>query len=179
MTSIPCQDNVNPLYNNYFQFRLKRGTTQLELMVQKVNLPGLTVNEQPQPTIFGTTIPVPTTGIQFEPLSIEFLVDSNLSNWKSIYSWMRNLTNIQDSTSNNIPYSDWHYDASLILPSPLATCEGGTNTVLTIDFFNVIPTRLSGLPFQSDSPDAVQLKATCTFKYSYYTLDPDAPDNLS
>jgi hypothetical protein len=86
MSSIPCQDNTNNLYGNYFQLKILRGTSRLELMVQKANLPGITIPDQAQPTIFGTTIPVPSMTAQFEPLTVEFLVDQDLENWKSIYS---------------------------------------------------------------------------------------------
>jgi len=92
---------------------------------------------------------------------------------------MRNITNIQNSTSNNIDYENWHYSARLILPSPLAKYEGCVEPVLTVEFENLIPIKLSGLAFQSDISDAQHLKASCTFKYSYYTMLPDAPNNLS
>lgn len=178
MTSLNCQDNLNPLYNNYYKLEILRGTRLLELMVQKVNLPGLAVPDQAQPTIFGTTIPVPSLTMQFEPLTVEFIVDENLTNWKSIFSWMRNITNIYDAETANIGYREWHYDANLIIASSIFKYEGCTDPAVTVNFTNLIPTRLSGLIFQSDSPDTNILKASCTFKYSYYTLKPDAPENL-
>jgi hypothetical protein len=176
MTTNPCQDNTNNLYANYFSFKIQRGTDQLELMVQKANLPGLTVPDQSQPTIFGTTIPVPTMTVQYEPLVIEFLVDNNLNNWKTIYSWMRDITNIQDAYNYDLAYQNWHYSAALIL-HPTVNCDT-PNPVLTVKFAHVIPTRLSGLVFQSDAADAIIIKASATFKFSYYDLNPDAPGAL-
>lgn len=178
MTANPCQTNTDLLYNNYFQLKILRGTTVLELMVTKANLPGITIPDQAQPTIFGTTIPVPTMSVQYEPLYVEFLVDSNLTNWKSIYSWMQNMTNIQDSTSNNLPYGDWHYTATLILPSTTYKYNGCVDPVLTVGFQNFIPVKLTGIIFNSESNDSQQIKSACTFKYSYYTLNPPAPENL-
>ena len=178
MTTNPCQSNTNLLYSNYFQLKILRGTSALELMVTKVNLPGITIPDQAQPTIFGTTIPVPTMSAQFEPLYVEFLVDNELENWKSIYSWMRNVTNIQDSTTNNLPYDDWHYTAQLIIPSALYKYDGCVDPILTVSFTNFIPVKLSGLMFSSETSDAQQLKCSCTFKYSYYTVSPDASPRL-
>ncbi len=172
-----CQDNVNPLYNNYFKFIIQRGTKRLELMIQKVNLPGIGIPDQRQPTIFGTTVPVPTLVADFEPVSLEFLVDADMTNWLSIYSWIKNITNIQDATTDNIDkYQDWHWTASLIIPSPIVNSSTNDRAItklnpLVVNFVNVIPVKLSGLLFQTDSADAVQLKASCTFKYSYYTID--------
>jgi hypothetical protein len=178
MSALNCQDNLNPLYNNYYTLQILRGTRLLELMVQKVNLPGLTVPDQNQPTIFGTTIPIPSMTVQFEPLTVEFIVDENLTNWLSIYSWIRNITNIADSTTANLDYADWHYTAKLLIMNSAFKYTGCTDPVLTVGFQNVIPTRLTGLVFQSDSPDTNILKASCTFKYSYYTFDPPPPLSL-
>ncbi len=168
-----CSDNINPLYNNPFKLVISRDTDQMELMVQKVNLPGLSLNDQPQPTIFGTTIPVPTLAANFESLNVEFIVDSDLQNWKSIYSWMRNMANIENDSSNNLPYQNWHWSATLFVFGPQAspTCS---DINLQVKFTNIIPTALSGLNFRSDSMDLDVLKASCKFKYSYYTLEPDA-----
>lgn len=178
MSSIPCQDDINLLYNNYYRLKILRGTKILELLIQKTNLPGISISDQPQPTIFGTTIPVPTLGIQFEPLSVEFLVDKNLNNWKSIYSWMRNISNIENDVDHNLEYQKWHYNAALQIFDNSPESYKCDIPLLTVEFGNLIPVKLSGLIFQSDNSDTVQLRASCTFKYSFYNLNPDAPSNL-
>jgi hypothetical protein len=169
-----CNPNLNPLYNSYFTLVFGRGTKQFELNCQRVNLPGCTVPDTAQPTIFGTTVPVPTMQFNYETLNVEFIVDSRLENWKSLYSWMRNLANIENDDQNNIKYQDWHRSANLLIYDPTSTC-----TNLTVTFKYIVPTNLSGVIFQSDSADAILQKATCKFKFSYYTLDPDAPGNLT
>lgn len=176
MSANICQDNINNLYGNYFSLKIDRGTDSIELMVQKANLPGIVVPDQPQPTILGTTVPVPTLAIQYEPLSVEFMVDSNLENWKSIYSWIRDITNIETAEDYDLAYRYWHHTASLIL-HPTINCDT-PNPVLTVSFANIVPIRLSGLIFQTDVADVPILKATCVFKFSHYTLTPDAPESL-
>jgi hypothetical protein len=168
-----CLANINPLYNSYFTLVFGRGTQQFELNCQKANLPGCTVPDTQQPTIFGTTVPVPTMQFNYETLNVEFIVDSELDNWKSIYSWMRNLANIDTDTENNLIYQDWHHEATLTLFSPTTKCP-----TLVTTFRYILPTRLSGLIFQSDSSDAIIQKASCQFKFSYYELNPDAPADL-
>lgn len=178
MTTNACSGNTNPLYNNYFSLRFDRGTKQFELLCQRVNLPGIGSPDLIQPTTLGTTIPVPSLVATFEPLTVEFIVDENLTNWKSIYSWIRNITNIKDDSSNNLNYKDWHITATLNIysePYSVNGCNSGTR----ITFNNVIPISLSGLNFQSDNTDSVIQKATARFKYSYYTILPDAPSILS
>lgn len=172
-----CSSNVNPLYNSYFRLVFGRGTNQMELLCQRANLPGLTVPDQPQPTRLGVTIPVPNMTVNFDPLNIEFIVDSDLTNWKSIYSWIRNITNIQDDTSHNLPYQSWHHSANLFLYEPTSNCE-----ILRATFHYIIPIKLNGLNFQADSTDSIIQKATCLFKYSYFDMwvgNEDAiPSNL-
>lgn len=160
-----CATNTNPLYNSYFRLVFGRGTGQMELMCQRVNLPGLSVPEQPQPTRLGVTIPVPNMTVNFDPLIVEFVVDSELTNWKSLYSWVRNITNIKDDTNHNLPYQNWHHMANLYLYDPTNNCE-----ILRATFHYIIPIKLNGLMFQSDSTDTIIQKSTCTFKYSYYDM---------
>jgi len=169
-----CSSNINPLYNNYFRLTFSRGTRQLELMCQKVSLPGINLGEATQPTALGTTIPYATTAVVFEPLRVEFIVDSNLENWKSLYSWIRNITNIENDTEHNILYNTWHIKANLEILDPI-----NCSTVdLKFTFHNVIPINLGGINFQTDSSDVNIVKSSAAFKYSYYNMTPDAPSNL-
>jgi hypothetical protein len=173
-----CSSSINPLYNSYFRLVFGRGTDQMELMCQKVNLPGITIPDQPQPTVLGITVPIPTLSANFDPLTIEFIVDSDLNNWRNLYSWIRNITNIKDDVDHNILYQKWHHTATLYLYDPTNNCN-----VLETTFHYIIPIKLNGIVFQSDASDAVVQKATCMFRYSYYDMKiggSDAvPSNLS
>ena len=173
-----CTTNTNPLYNSYFRLLFGRGTGQMELLCQRVNLPGISVPDQPQPTILGTTIPIPTMVANFETLNVEFIVDSDLTNWISLYSWIRNITNVKNDVDYNIEYQSWHHSANLYLYDPTTNCE-----VLNATFHYIVPVKLNGLQFQADSADALVQKANCTFKYSYFDLWANGseitPQNLS
>jgi len=173
-----CSSNTNPLYNNYFTLKFNRGTSQLELMCQRANLPGISVPDLVQPTTLGTTIPVPSMVAAFEPLSVEFIVDENMTNWNSIYSWIRNVTNIQNDNQYNINYDKWHITGTLnIYTQPFSLANA--SSPITITFANIVPVYLSGLNFQSDNTDAIVQKANCKFKYSYYTITPNPPAVLN
>ncbi len=166
-----CSSNINPLYNSYFRLIFGRGTKQMELMCQRANLPGIAVPDQNQPTVLGVNIPVPTMSANFELLNVEFIVDSDLTNWKNLYSWIRNITNIQNDIDHNLMYQDWHHSANLYLFDPSNNCS-----ILQTTFHYIIPVKLNGLVFQADSSDAVIQKATCSFKYSYYDMWIDGED---
>lgn len=168
-----CISNINPLYNSYFTLIFGRGTRQFELTCQRANLPGCGIPDLTQPTTLGTTIPIPSLQFNYETLNVEFIVDSSLTNWKSIYSWMRNMANIENDKDYDLNYQDWHHQAVLTIFDPVTKCSA-----LTVSFYYIIPVSLSGLIFQSDSADTIIQKASCKFKFSYYILNPDAPTNL-
>lgn len=85
---------------------------------------------------------------------------------------MRNLANINDDNSYNLDnYQQWHGSATLILPQPIDCDTPSPN--LVVSFVNLVPTRLTGLIFQADVADAPILKASCSFRFSYYTISPD------
>ena len=170
--------NINPLYNNYFLISFGRGTKQLELLCQKANLPSIKIPDIPQPTTLGTTIPVPSLMAQFDPLNVEFIVDENMTNWKSIYSWIRNITNIKDDESYNLDYDRWHIDAKLQIFAGPYEIERLCTTPTTVIFKNVVPISLTGLNFQSDNTDTVIQKASASFRYSYYYFNPE-PININ
>lgn len=172
MTS--CSTNINPLYNNFFRLVFGRGTKEMELMCQRVTLPGIGVPDLTQPTTLGTTVPYASTALNFEPLKVEFIVDSDLTNWKSLYSWIRNVTNLEDDTSHNLNYNLWHINGTLEILNPISSL----GTTLSIKFFNIMPVSLGGILFQTDNTDTNIVKCSAAFKYSYYTMSPDAPSNL-
>jgi hypothetical protein len=99
----------------------------------------------------------------YETLNVEFIIDSNLTNWKSLYSWMRNIANIDDDTSIIWIIMNGIKTATLSIYDPISHCS-----TTTVRFKYIVPTKLSGINFQTDSADAIIQKASCTFKFAYY-----------
>lgn len=157
--------NINPLYSNLYKFTLGRGDSKLTLLGQKVTVPGIQLSTQGQPTTLGVQIPVATNTFTFEALRLEFMVDANLENWKSIYDWMKVIGNISNDTETT-PYQDWASYATLnILQS--SYCPGDR----TFNSYYLIPVALSGLPFTSQASDTFNVMANVTFSYSYYSVE--------
>ena len=136
-----CKNNINPLYNNYFRLTFSRGTSQFELMCQRVTLPGLSIGETKQPTTLGTTIPIPTLAANFEPLKVDFIVDNDLTNWKSIYSWMRNISNIDNVIPTSLGGLAFQTDNSDV---NLVKC----NASFAYSYYTMIPDANSDLSTQ-------------------------------
>ena len=59
-------------------------------------IPGLNIDQSEQRWM-GAKSPVPEGTISFEPLSINFIVDSNLNNWKVLFNWLMYINNNFDT----------------------------------------------------------------------------------
>lgn len=157
--------NINYLRTNAFKFTIDRGSNQLELFCQATGLPGVKLSSSPQPTILGTQIPVATNTFAFDPLVVEFIVDENLDNWKSVFDWMKEIGNISNDTEGT-PYQTWSATATLTPMTP-EFCPL-SNRIIT--FYYVIPVDLGGLSFKADINDPVPIKCRVTFSYAYYSF---------
>lgn len=158
--------NINPLFSNCYNFTIERGDDKLKLFGQQVAVPGLAMNVQPQPTALGVQIPIAVNTFNFNPLELNFIVDENIDNWKSIYDWMKSIGNI-DNDKEGSEYSSWATTANLqILKSNYYPLSNRNFT-----FYNVIPTDLSALNFRSDISDTNPVTATVRFTYSHYRID--------
>jgi len=157
--------NINTIQTNAFKFTIDRGNDNLELFCQATGLPGVKLSVQPQPTILGIQIPVATNTFSFDPLIIEFLVDANLNNWKSIYDWMREIGNMENDTSGTY-YQSWSTTARLTPLTP-QLCPISDRV---ITFHYVVPVELGALGFKADINDPTPIKCRVSFAYSYYSF---------
>ena len=109
--------------------------------------------------------------MEFSDLTIPFLVDADMGNYKAIFNWLRGL----GFPENHAQYTE-QVSAALSTSEVQASTSDATlsilgsngQTVQTILFVDCIPLALDGLTFTSTSQDVQYLVGTATFKYSYY-----------
>jgi len=142
------------------------------------NIPGLGLPPKEQPTPF-VNLFVPGNKIDFEPLTVEFVVDAQFNSWFDIFNWItgegfpESFNQYAQLAQNAIrkpglapsigirpPYSD----ATLILYT------NKNNAQIQLQFFDCFPIDLSGIPLGYDIDAGTTMKATATFRYSYYTF---------
>lgn len=135
----------------------------LEYFVQQINLPGVTIPEFTQPSFY-TAIRRPATTINYEDLSVTFLVTEDLQNWLQIYDWM---TRIVPTRSFN----------EILQPEPLIYTDitlnvlsNKSNRVMDVYYKQCWPKSLTGITFDTTTPDAAHITATVVFGYSGYTV---------
>ena len=155
-------ENINNLSPVGFQFSINE-LPNTNWFLTSVNLPGINLGEAPQPTPLMQTA-VPGNALVFDPLSITFLVDEDLENWRELYDWLIRL---------GFPHS---YDEYVGAPTN-STYSDATLTILNsnmnpnyrIIFTDLFPTNISEVLVDSASAEIEGIKATATFRYLTYT----------
>ena len=178
-------------YASPIQFRFKcNKLPTVEFFCQTANVPGISLGSAEQSTPLHD-IPYPGDKVTYNGLSISFLVDENLNNYKEIHDWIIGLgfpqnhtqfSDLQATSSDRFPGSTkGSVVAGVETPAPLA--EGGiysdaTLTVLNskniakteIRFHNIYPTSLGGLSYDIKQADVDYLTASVEFAYMNYDI---------
>lgn len=168
MTQVTNQNFLSPVG---FTFKIKK-LPSVSYFVQTVEIPGLTVNPIDVPNPF-SKIPFAATSMSFEPLSVTFKVDENLTNYLELFDWMTGLAfpkefdqfkRLQQRPLGESLYSD----ISLILTT------SAKNANKEIVFYDAFPTSLSNITFASSEADIEYASCTVTFKYGRFVIQPVA-----
>jgi len=178
-------------YASPVQFRFKcTKLPEVEFFCQSANIPGISLGSATQPTSL-YDVPIPGDKITYQDLSITFLVDENLNNYKEIHDWLLGLgfpsnhnqfRDLQATSADRFPGSTRSTAATgTSTPRPLA--EGGiysdaTLTVLNskniakteIRFQNLYPTSLGSLSYDVKASDVDYLQAAVSFTYMNYNI---------
>lgn len=168
--SCPIPENINPLSPNGYMFTVQK-LPKLSYFAQQVVLPTISLGAAEVQNPF-VTVPQPGERLEFQPLTIDFLVDQNMDNYKAINDWMMGL----GFPENYEQYSSWNAsdeisgnqlkknssDASLIV------LGNHNNPIQTIQFYDIWPESLQSLTFVSNVQDVQYLVGSVTFRYSHY-----------
>ena len=152
----------------------------VDFFAQKATLPSISLNPADTYTRFNK-IPQPGDEIQYSPLELSFLVDENMKNWYQVHDWMKEIGTpysskefkykrgeIESENKRNSPVdisnitNQWTSDASLFVLS------SQYRPVAEYVFRNAWPSSLTGLPFDTTSPDDTPLTAQLSLLYSHF-----------
>ena len=179
-------------YASPTQFRLViNQLPKVQFFTTAANLPGINLGEAVFPTPL-RQIPIQGDDITFENLSISFLVDENLENYKELHDWLIGIgfpqsrkqfkdfrtskavvPNVTRGTATDIakvglstPANPMSSDATLTILS------NKNNPVVEVRFQELSPVALGALNFAQEATDVQYLKTTCDFNYKYYEIVP-------
>ena len=160
---------------------------KVEYFTTEVNLPGITLGDAIFPTPF-TDIPVMGDKLTFDNLTVSFIVDEFLENYRTLHDWMTGIgfpksrkqfrdfrsnksTQITsvvrdappvDIVSEATPDTAFYSDAYLIILS------NKNNPIIEVDFQDCYPVSLSALQYDQSATDVQYITASATFSYQLY-----------
>lgn len=181
--AIPGQiENRNFLAPTGFRFQVTRAP-KISYFGTSINIPSLNFDVATQPNYL-RQIPLPGTMIEFEDLTLRFLVDENLENYLEIQNWIRGigfpqtLEQIYDWQLQKAP-GGYDYAATgerqqlnLYSDGSLTILDSNNRPKMVAVFQNLFPYRLSTLDFDATLQDLEYFTAEVGFKYTVYNIGP-------
>ena len=122
---------------------------QTVFFLQKISIPDVSITPITQYT---SQLDIDQIGekMQFQPITLTFLIDSKLRNYREIFDWMKRITVNQSQ-------KDEESDLILII-----------NRLQKIRFVDCWPTQLSGMEFSVVDTDTQYLTATVTLHSDWF-----------
>ena len=170
--------NKSLLNKNNFRLLIDKVPT-VEYYVQSVNIPGLQFTEVNQPFGIGVDAFFPGDKVTFDALSVTFLVDEDLENFKEMYDWMQ--ANVPVSSSSDFQS---FVDSQKTTTGELSNINNDLNqysqiTLITntnknipnkyFRFYDCFPISLGGLELLSGS-ESETVTCTAEFRFTYYDI---------
>ena len=171
-----------------FKFSINQ-LPKVEFFTTTANIPDLTLSDVVIPTPF-KPIPVLGQNLTYGNLSLTFIVDEFLENYKELHNWMTGIAfpksraqfadfrstvsktpSITQGTSRDIgdvqpatPVRPMFGDATLTL------LTNKNNPIVEVRFQDVYPASLSSLTYDQNATDVTYLTASVTFDYKIYEI---------
>ena len=164
--------NRNFLSPTGFNFNLAR-TPKVDFFSNSARIPGITLGD----IMVGNYlkgVPVPGDQVQFEDLTMSFIVDESLENYLEIHNWIYGLGYpktvdqfqqiVLDRQSSEIDNNKQFSDGTLTI------LNSNFNPMAYVRFTDMFPVSLTTLEFTATDNDYTYFTATVTFKYLLYEI---------
>ena len=163
--------NRNFLSGVAFKFNLTK-FPKVDFFSNSARIPELNLELTRQPSYL-KNIDVPGERLTYGDLTLRFLVDENMENYISVYTWLKGL-GFPESTKE---FKDLTTDRDGIRDPKEAFCDGtlrilnsNYREVAQVIFRDFFPTSLTSLDFDATNTDIQYFTAEATFKYTIYNL---------
>ena len=172
--------------------KFKFQTTKLprvEFNCIQANIPGITLTEIQQPTRL-IPIKIPGNDLTFENLNITFIVDEDLTNYRSVHDWMAGLSQMDSDEKYRALISDGQdrmprsqqnnstdagrvtsatNDGAIYSDSKLIILSARNTPLVELTFTECYPLSLSALEYNQNATDVEYLQATVSFGYKIHS----------
>ena len=127
---------------------------------QRVNIPGISLANTIQSTPFAN-IPIEGDVLEFEDLSLAFVVDEDMQNYLELYNWLHALGFPERYAQyDNQAGKDIKSDVNIIIHT------NKSNPNYSIVFKDVFPISLGAISFDTNNTGLEPIVVDATFKYT-------------
>jgi len=168
----PLPAGINSLSPAGYMFNIQK-LPELTYFCQQVSLPSINLGntEFMNPLV---RVPVPGDTLDFEPLRIEFVVDTGMLNYQAVYSWLTGIAYPEDNlqfTSFKAQQTFQTTDvSSMVSDATLVILDNNNNKSATVTFKDCYPLNIESLTFSSTIDDVQVMIGAATFAYTIYTF---------
>ena len=169
--------NRNFLQPQGFRFQVARAP-KVTFFGNSVNIPGITLRTTTQTTPGLKDIDLPGEIIDFEDLTLRFLVDEDLQNYQEIQNWIRGLgfpesleeiyelqaQKVGTARDGNTKTMNLYSDGTLTI------LDSMQNENFKVKFQDLFPYSLSTIQFDATLSDTEYFTAEVSFKYLNYSI---------
>ena len=151
-----------------FQFSLKK-LPGVSYYCQSATVPSLNLAVANQPTRW-KSLPEPGDEMNYDDLTIRFLVDEDMKNYLSIHDWMRYL-GYPESDKDWTTFADGEsYEEKQFSDGSLFILNSNFQRKFEVIFKDLFPVSLGSLALDSTYTDTEYFAIDATFKYSIYDI---------
>ena len=162
---------------------------KVEFFITGVNLPGIGLGTTSINTPY-KDIPVAGDKLEYDNLTVEFLVDEYLENYITIHNWITGLgfpetreqfETYRDVTSNTPAdragkkhvdlVSTATPDKSMYSDAFIMVLSNKNNPILQVNFEDIFPISLGALEYTQTATDVEYISVGAEFAYKIYTLE--------
>jgi len=159
--------SYNPLSKIDYRFSLQRAPATV-FNIQRVIIPSLSLPSADFQTPF-SNLPMHGDKIQFSEFSIDFQLDENMQNYKEIFNWMSSLGFPKDHTQHAKALQSGPGRADrLYSDGTLTILNSAKNSNVVINFYDMWPTSISQLDFDTTLGDTEYLNVNVGFMFSRF-----------
>ena len=136
---------------------------------QSVTVPSLNLAVADPPTMY-RRLPEPGDEVNYDDLSVRFLVDEDMKNYISIHNWMRYL-GYPESEKDWTTFADGEkYSEKQYSDGALFILDSNFSKKFEIYFKDLFPVSLGGLNLDATYTDTEYFAIDATFKYSMFDI---------
>ena len=170
-----------------FKFQITK-LPRVEFNAIQANIPGITLTELNQPTRL-MPVRIPGNDMTFEDLNVTFIVDEDLTNYRSVHDWMAGLSQTDSDDKyrelisggqDRMPRSQQNNstdagrvtsatpDGAIFSDAKLIILSARNIPIVELTFEDTYPKALSALDYNQNATDIEYLQATVTLGYKLH-----------